>query len=109
MTRCCFALDLHPELAADYAARHAPGAVWPAVLDHLRAQGFAEMEIWHTGDRLFMVAEVAPDWPRPVPTPPEVERWEEAMWQYQRPLPGAAPGEKWVAMTRVFRFPEAPE
>lgn len=106
MPRRCFALDLDPALAADYAARHAPGAVWPEVLAHLRAQGVEQLEIWRTGDRLFMVAEVAPDYPRSAPTPLAVERWEAEMWRYQRPLPHAAPGEKWVEMERVFQFSE---
>lgn len=104
MPRLCFALDLadDPELIAEYEARHAPGAVWPRVLAHIRAQGFEAMEIWRTGDRLVMIAEVAEDYPRPVPAPPETAAWEEAMWRFQRPLPHAAPGEKWVPMTRIF-------
>lgn len=105
MPRRCFALDLTPELAADYAARHAPGAVWPEVLVHLRAQGVEQMEIWHTGDRLFMIAEVAADYPRAVPPSATVERWEADMWQYQRPLAHAAPGEKWVEMEQLFQLP----
>ena len=108
MPRRCFALDLDPALAAAYADRHAPGAVWPEVLEHLRARGVAEMEIWHIADRLFMIAEVAPDYPRPVPTPAAVARWEAEMWRYQRPLPDAPPGEKWMEMERVFLFPEGP-
>jgi L-rhamnose mutarotase len=33
---------------------------------------------------------------------PEVVRWEELMWNYQQPLQGAAPGEKWVLMDKIF-------
>ena len=110
MPRRCFALDLSsdPALIEEYEARHAPGAVWPAVLAHLRAQGVDAMEIWRTGDRLFMIAEVAPDYPRPVPMLAEIDRWEEEMWRYQRPLPHAAPAEKWVEMQRIFDFAADP-
>jgi L-rhamnose mutarotase len=104
MPRLCFALDLadDAELIAQYEARHAPGAVWPEVLAHIRAQGIEAMEIWRTGDRMVMIAEVAEDYPRPVPAPPETAAWEELMWRFQRPLPHAAPDEKWMAMQRIF-------
>ena len=106
--RVCFALDLanDPDLIAEYEARHAPGAVWPQVVAHIRAQGVAAMEIWRTGDRLVMIAEVACDYPRPVPEPPEIAAWEDWMWRFQRPLSHAVQGEKWVAMQRIFSLDE---
>lgn len=104
--RACFALDLVDDAAliAEYEARHAPGAVWPAIVAHLHAQGFEQMEIWRTGDRLVMIADVADDYPRAVPEPPEAAEWEALMWRFQRPLPHAAQGEKWVPMQRIFRL-----
>jgi len=106
--RRCFALDLvdDPELIAEYERLHGPGAVWPAVTDYIRASGIEAMEIWRSGDRLFMIAEVAQDYPRQVDPTPEVERWEELMWRFQRPLPHAAEGEKWVPMTRIYSLDE---
>ena len=108
MARRCFALDLiaDAELIAEYEAVHGPGAVWPAVIAHIKATGVEGMEIWRSGDRLFMIAEVADDYPRPGETPAEVHRWEELMWRFQRPLPHAAEGEKWVPMTRIFSLDE---
>ena len=106
--RRCFALDLaaDAELIAEYERLHGPGAVWPKVVEHIRATGVQSMEIWRTGDRLLMIAEVISDYPRRVATPPEVERWEELMWRFQRPLPHAAEGEKWVPMTCIFSLDE---
>lgn len=108
MARLCFALDLNanPELIAEYERMHEPGAVWPAVIAHIRATGVEVMEIWRTGDRLFMITETADDYPRSVETPADVERWEQLMWRFQRPLPNAADGEKWVAMKRIFSLEE---
>jgi L-rhamnose mutarotase len=108
--RVCFALDLIDDAAliGEYEARHAPGAVWSAVAAHIRAQGVEAMEIWRTGDRMVMIAEVAADYPRLVPEPPEVPQWEALMWRFQRPLPHAAEGEKWVAMQRIFALDEQP-
>lgn len=104
MPRACFALDLKddPQLIAEYEARHAPGNVWPEVLAFLKAQGFRDMQIWRTGDRLVMVADIAADFPRPLPQPPAVERWEAEMSRFQRPLPHAADGTKWVPMDCIF-------
>jgi L-rhamnose mutarotase len=108
MPRLCFALDLIDDAAliADYEARHAPGAVWPAVVAHIRAQGIEAMEIWRSGDRMVMIAEVAEDYPRPAPAPPENAEWEALMWRFQRALPHAAPGEKWVMMAKIFDLGE---
>jgi len=108
VARRCFALDLvdDRELIEEYERFHAAGTGWPAVIEHIRARGFEAMEIWRTGDRLFMIAEVADDFPRDVPVPPENDRWEELMWRFQRPLPHAAEGEKWVPMSRIFSLDE---
>jgi L-rhamnose mutarotase len=108
VSRRCFALDLadDAELVAEYERLHGPGAAWPAVIEHIRATGVETMEIWRTGDRLLMITEVSDDYPRRVETPPEVERWEELMWRFQRPLPNAPQGEKWVPMTRIFSLDE---
>ncbi|MBD8736667.1 L-rhamnose mutarotase [Sphingomonas sp. CFBP 13706] len=106
--RVCSALDLIDDagLIAAYEAAHAPGEVWPDVIRGIRASGVDQLEIWRTGDRLFMIAEVADDWPRAVT--PELEavdaRWQQAMERFQRRLPSANEGEKWVAMRRIFRL-----
>lgn len=104
--RVCFALDLVDDAAliAAYEAAHAPGAAWPEVTEGIRASGFEAMEIWRAGDRLFMIAEVSDDWPRPIPAElQEVDaRWQAAMERFQKRLAFAAAGEKWVPMRRIF-------
>ena len=46
--RLCLVLDLidDPEKIAAYEKHHAPGAVWPAVIEDIKAQGIEGMEIW---------------------------------------------------------------
>ena len=104
--RLCFALDLvaDADLIAEYERAHAPGAAWPDVTRAIRAKGFLAMEIWRTGDRLFMIAEVADAFPRAIPAELAAvdARWEAAMDRFQKSLPHAAPGEKWVGMDRIF-------
>ena len=108
--RICLALDLvdDAEMIAKYEAAHAPGAVWPQVVAGIRQAGYESMEIWRTGNRLFMVAEVADDWPRVVAV--EISavdaNWQDKMDRFQKRLPHGDPDEKWTAMTRIFSLDE---
>lgn len=92
--------DVH--LIDAYRSRHAPGAVWPEVIAHIRATGVLGMEIWCTRNRLVMIMEVAVDFPRKVAEPAQVAAWERQMEEYQQLLPGTPPGEKWIELTRIF-------
>jgi L-rhamnose mutarotase len=105
--RICLALDLVNDAALieSYVRMHEPGSVWPAVIDHIRAQGVLEMEIWWRGDRLFMIVEAADDYPRRLAgaaTVTENDRWELHMETFQQPLRGSDPDEKWSPMQRIF-------
>jgi L-rhamnose mutarotase len=105
--KICLALDLIDDAALieSYVRMHEPESVWPAVIDHIRAQGVLEMEIWQRGNRLFMIVEAEDDYPRQMTgaeTASENERWESLMGALQRPLPGSEPGEKWSTMRRIF-------
>ena len=102
--RLCFALDLVDDAAkiAEYEGFHTPGRVWPAIVDDIRTQGIEGMEIWRTGERMVMIATVADDYPRARNIPPEYDQWETLMWGFQRALPHAAPGQKWVPMDQIF-------
>jgi len=103
----CFVLDLVNDAALieEYCRMHEPGSVWPGVIEHIRAQGVETMEIWQHADRLFMVIEAADDYPRRVASEAarqEFARWEADMATFQRALPNAAAGVKWLPMRRIF-------
>jgi L-rhamnose mutarotase len=113
--RRTFALDLHDDAAriAQYRARHAPGAVPQEVLDSIRSTGIEVMEIYLTGNRLFMITESAeaasehggrPD----ASTSDATKAWEALMWTFQKPLPWCRPGEKWVQTECIFRLDSGP-
>lgn len=113
MPRYCFALDLkdQPGLIDQYRAWHAPGAVWPEVIRSIRQAGIRDMEIYLTGNRLFMIMETEAgfDPQRKAATDAadaRVQDWEELMWQFQQALPWARPGEKWVPMEKIFELPD---
>jgi len=107
--RYTFALDLKddPALIQEYEAHHR--AVWPEILDSIRAAGITAMEIYRLGTRLFMImdtedgfsfeAKNAADAANPL-----VQQWEQLMWKYQQSLPGAPEGAKWLPMNKIFEL-----
>jgi L-rhamnose mutarotase len=114
MARNVLFLDLHedPDLIAAYEAHHAPGAVPAEILDSIRAAGITDMEIYRSGSRMVMVMETDETFD-PVAkaeadrTDPAVVAWETLMSRFQKPLPWAPPGEKWLTADRIFKLPPA--
>ena len=106
LRRYCLALDLVNDgaLIAEYERWHAPGGVWPEVVADLRDQGIANMEIWRVGTRMLMIVETSAPFPTQRTLPPRIAEWETLMARFQQALPGAAPGEKWMSMTRIFNL-----
>jgi len=105
--RYCLALDLKndPQLIAEYENHHR--AVWPEIVRSIRDAGILEMEIYRTGNRLFMILEVSAGFSFAAKLAadqqnPKVMEWEQLMWNYQQELPTAKPGEKWMLMDRIF-------
>lgn len=113
MRRLVFALDLtdDPAAIAEYEAWHRAGSIWPAIVASLRESGLTNVEIFRTGNRLCLIMD-APDGfsleakAAADASNPEVQAWERLMWTYQRALPWAATGEKWLPMQRIFSLAE---
>lgn len=107
MKRYCLALDLQddPSLIAEYEKwhRHPP----PEIIKSITDSGITRMEIYRLADRLFMVMETKDSFSFQHKLAMDaanlhVQQWEALMWKYQRPLPWAGPGEKWILMDRIF-------
>ena len=67
------------------------------------------MEIYRTGNRLFMVIEADEtfsfDRKKAMDVSNEkVQAWEELMWKFQQPLAWAKDGEKWIVMDKIFEL-----
>ncbi len=109
MKKYCFALDLidDKELIDAYDLHHQQ--VWPEILESIRSAGILQMQIYRTGNRLFMIMDTTDEFSFEVKaemdsTNEKVAEWEKLMWKYQQPLPFAKPGDKWVMMQQIFEL-----
>ena len=107
--RFCLTLDLQddPELIAEYKRRHE--RVWPEIIRSIRESGILDMEIYLLGTRMFMIMEVNEHFSFEAKQKadshnPKVQEWETLMWRFQKALPQAKPGEKWMVMERIFKL-----
>lgn len=107
--RYCLALDLINDeaLIAEYEKWHTQ--VWPEILTSITSSGIEQMDIYRTGNRLFMIMEVNTDFSFEAKSKADagnekVQEWEQLMWRFQQPLPFAKPGEKWMLMNKIFQL-----
>jgi L-rhamnose mutarotase len=109
MKTYCFALDLHddPALIAQYKRWHQLDTIWPEVLQQVKAPGVVSQEIYLAGDRLILILTTTDDFSLQAKAASDaasttMQKWEEFMWKFQKPLPFAKPGQKWVPMEKIF-------
>lgn len=106
-----FALDLvdDPAIIEEYEHWHKSENAWPENISHIKASGITDMQIFRTGNRLFMIMETIDDFSFEEKAAldaanEKVQEWEKFMWKFQAPLPWAKGGEKWVMMHRIFKL-----
>jgi len=109
MKRYCLALDLLEDKKTIDAYDDYHKNVWPEIKDSLKEAGILDMEIYRTGNRLFMILKVSVEFSFEKKASldeanPKVQEWEAMMSRFQKPLPGSKPGEKWLLMERVFKL-----
>jgi L-rhamnose mutarotase len=109
MTKYCFALDLKDDikLIEEYKKYHQK--IWPEIINSIQSAGIENLEIYLTGNRLFMIMEVNDSFSFEKKTAmdlanPKVQDWENLMWKYQQKLPFAKEGEKWVLMDQIYKL-----
>lgn len=71
--------------------------------------GVINMEIYRIGNRLFMIMETEDTFSFKQKASMDaandkVQDWEQFVWKFQKPLPWAKPGEKWVLMEKIFEL-----
>jgi L-rhamnose mutarotase len=109
MRKFCLACDLKDDERLIHAYDTYHRDVWPEIQDSLKESGINTMEIYRTGNRLFMIISVtdefsfekkaAMDLANPI-----VQKWESLMSQFQQQISWSPENVKWVLMDRVFNF-----
>ena len=109
MKRYCLALDLKDddELIKEYEAYHEK--IWPEIKQSILEAGIGQMEIYRTGNRLFMIMDTDETFTFERKAAMDaantkVQEWEQLMWKFQASIPWAKPGEKWVLMEEIFQL-----
>jgi L-rhamnose mutarotase len=107
--RYCLTLDLKddPTLIAEYKRHHE--RIWPEITKSIKDAGIEDLQIYLRGTRLFMIMEVNESFSFERKTEADrnnqkVREWETLMWKFQKPLPGARPGEKWLLLEQIFKL-----
>lgn len=107
--RYCLTLDLKddPKLIAEYKRYHEK--IWPEITKSIRDAGILDLEIYLLGTRMFMILEADETFSfaekmQADLANPKVQEWETLMWKFQKALPEARPGEKWLLMDRIFKL-----
>ena len=108
-------LDLKddPEAVASYRHWHRPGGPPASVTRSIRDAGIEQLDIYQVGDRLVMVMETGPNFDPAVKAArdaedPDVQAWEALMDHYQRRLPFAPAGTKWLPAERIYSLEDQP-
>lgn len=107
MKRYCLALDLKddPEIIEKYIDHHKK--VSEEIISSIKGADIQVMDIYLTGNRLFMIMEVGETFSfeekaKMDASNEKVQEWEGLMSTLQQTLPWAKPGEKWVLMEKIF-------
>lgn len=111
MKRYALALDLvnDPNLIAEYEHWHKKENGWLEIKESIKGSGILQMEIFRTGNRLFMLIDTEDDFSFEKKAVldaenPKVQEWEQLMGRLQQSLPWAADGEKWTIMNKIFQL-----
>ena len=103
----CFALDLIEDsvLMSEYKKYHEK--IWPEITESIVNSGIENLDIYCVGNRMFMIIEANETFTferkgEMDANNPVVQKWEELMWKYQKALPWAKQGEKWMMMEKIF-------
>lgn len=102
-------LEDDPELIKEYKAVHAAGATWPEISQGMLDVGIIDMEIYITGNRLFMIMDTVADFDhdkamKELAGKPRQSEWETFVSRFQRTTEDASADEKWQLLERIYKL-----
>jgi len=111
--RYCKALSLQADAAllTTYRQLHAPGGVWPEIVQGMREVGILDMEIYLVGNQAFMIMDTVPDFDhdaamQALAAKPRQAEWEAVVAACQQTTATASAAEKWQLMKRIYKLGE---
>jgi len=114
--RYCKSLELKddPELIAEYKKYHAMGAAWPEITEGMKQVGIIDMEIYISGNILFMIMDTVPDFDhdeamKKLSTLPRQAEWEALMSKFQKTSSDTSAGDKWKLLERIYKMDQDAE
>ena len=109
--RFCKTLSLEddPELIKEYKKVHAPGATWPEITRGMIEVGILDMEIYISGNKLFMIMDTVPEFDHDramteLATKPRQSEWEAFVSKFQKTSSKASADEKWTLLERIYKL-----
>ena len=102
-------LEDDAQLIKEYKKVHAPGAAWPEITRGMREVGILDMEIYITGNRLFMIMDTVPDFDHEkamaeLASMPKQSEWEAYVSRFQQTSSDVSADEKWQLMERIYKM-----
>ena len=109
--RYCKTLQLEndKELIEEYKKVHEKGSVWPEVTKGMIEVGILDMEIYISGNTLFMIMDTVPYFDHDeamtvLGEKPGQAEWEAYVSKFQRTSREASAADKWQLMERIYKL-----
>ena len=107
-------LEDDPKLIRKYKEAHAKGEVWPEVSKGMKEVGIIDIEIYRSGNRLFMIMDTVPDFEhdqamKELAGKPRQAEWEAYVSSFQESDREAPADEKWQLMERIYEMDQQEE
>ena len=114
--RYCKTLTLqdNKELIRKYKEVHSIGKAWPEIIAGMKEIGILDMEIYISGNQLFMIMDTVADFHHDkamseLATKPRQAEWEQYVSQFQNTSSSASAKDKWQLMERIFELDQKKE
>ena len=114
--RFCKTLQLEndPLLIEEYKKLHAIGNAWHEVTQGMKEVGIIDMEIYLSGNTLFMIMDTKEDFDHEkamdkLSSLPRQSEWESLVSKFQKTSASSSAKEKWKIVERIYKLDQDAE